>query len=72
MAHRICIVSAYRPDVLDEARHALSLGQNIEVIVDRRIGDRRTVARDTAGTDRRRRSIADELRTEGYAIVEQD
>ena len=72
MAHRICIVSAYRPDVLDEARHALSLGQNIEVIVDRRIGDRRTVARDTAGTDRRRRSIADELRTEGYAIVAQD
>jgi hypothetical protein len=72
MAHRICIVSAYRPDVFDEARHALSLGQNIEVIVDRRIGDRRTVARDTAGTDRRRRSIADELRTEGYAIVEQD
>jgi hypothetical protein len=71
MAHRICIVSAYRPDLLDEARHALSLGQNIEVIVDRRIGDRRLVARDTSGTDRRRRNIEDELRAEGYAIVEQ-
>ena len=71
MAHRICIVSAYRPDLLDEARHALSLGQNIEVIVDRRIGERRTAARDTSGTDRRRRNIEDELRTEGYAIVEQ-
>ena len=71
MAHRICIVSAYRPDLLDEARHALSLGQNIEVIVDRRIGERRTAARDTSGTDRRRRNIEDELRAEGYAIVEQ-
>lgn len=72
MAHRICIVSAYRPDLLDEARHALSLGQNIEVIVDRRIGERRTAARDDAGTDRRRRSIDHELRTEGMAIVERD
>ena len=71
MAHRICIVSAYRPDLLDEGRHALSLGQNVEVIVDRRIGDRRTIARDTSGTDRRRRNIEDELRAEGYAIVEQ-
>jgi hypothetical protein len=71
MAHRICIVSAYRPDLFDEARHALSLGQNIEVIVDRRIGDRRTIARDASGTDRRRRNIEDELRAEGYAIVEQ-
>ena len=71
MAHRICIVSAYRPDLLDEGRHALSLGQNVEVIVDRRIGDRRTIARDTSGTDRRRRNIEDELRVEGYAIVEQ-
>ena len=71
MAHRICIVSAYCPDLLDEGRHALSLGQNVEVIVDRRIGDRRTIARDTSGTDRRRRNIEDELRAEGYAIVEQ-
>ena len=70
MAHRICIVSAYRPDILDEARHALSLGQNIEVIVDRRLGDRRLAARVASGTDRRRRNIADELRAEGYAIVE--
>jgi len=71
MAHRICIVSAYRPDLLDEARHALSLGQNVEVVMDRRIGERRTAAHDDAGTDRRRRNIEDELRAEGYAIVEQ-
>ena len=68
MAHRICIISAYRPDLFDDARHGLSFGQNIEVIMDRRIGERRTEARDAAG-DRRRRSIEDELRTQGYAIV---
>jgi hypothetical protein len=71
MAHRICIVSAYRPDVFDAARHGLSFGQNIEVILDRRVGERRAAARDTNG-DRRRRSIEDELRTQGYAIVEEE
>jgi hypothetical protein len=71
MAHRICIVSAYRPDLYDDARHGLSFGQNIEVIVDRRLGERRAAARDSAG-DRRRRSIEDELRTQGYAIVEEE
>lgn len=71
MAHRICIVSAYRPDVFDDARHGLSFGQNIEVIVDRRVGERRMASRDTAA-DRRRRSIEDELRTHGYAIVEEE
>ena len=69
MAHRICIVSAYRPDVFDDARHGLSFGQNIEVIVDRRIGERRSAPRGNS-FDRRGRSIEDELRTEGYAIVE--
>lgn len=71
MAHRICIVSAYRPDLFDECRHALSLGQNIEVMMDRRIGERRASSRE-ASTDRRRRSIEDELRLEGYVIVEED
>ena len=71
MAHRICIISAYRPDLFDDARHGLSFGQNIEVVMDRRIGERRTEPRDAAD-DRRRRSIEDELRTQGYAIVELD
>ena len=69
MGHRICIVSAYRPDLYDEARHGLSFGQNIEVIVDRRVGERRTPERNGDGGDRRRRNIDDELRTEGFAIV---
>ena len=72
MGHRICIVSAYRPDLYDDARHGLSFGQNIEVIVDRRVGERRPLERNGDGNDRRRRSIDDELRTEGFAIVEQE
>ena len=60
---------AYRPDIYDEARHALSLGQNIEVIVDRRIGERRSAPREDS-RDRRCCSIEDELRTQGFAIVE--
>jgi len=72
MGHRICIVSAYRPDLYDDARHGLSFGQNIEVIVDRRVGERRPPERIGDGSDRRRRSIDDELRTEGFAIVVQE
>jgi len=72
MGHRICIVSAYRPDLYDDARHGLSFGQNIEVIVDRRVGERRPPERSSDGNDRRRRNIDDELRTEGFAIVEQE
>jgi hypothetical protein len=71
MGHRICIVSAYRPDLLEEVQHALSFGQNIEVFVDRRVGDRRAGERDASGSDRRKRSIEAELRAEGYAIIEQ-
>jgi hypothetical protein len=71
MPNRICIISAYRPDLFDEARQALSFGQNIEVIMDRRIGERRATPRDTSA-ERRQRSIEDELRTQGYVIVEQE
>jgi len=69
MGHRICIVSAYRPDLYDDARHGLSFGQNIEVIVDRRVGERRPPERSSDGSDRRRRNIDDALRAEGFAIV---
>lgn len=70
MAHRVCIVSAYRPDLYDDARNALSLGQTIEVMMDRRVGERRSPTRVGSGPERRQRSIEDELRTEGYVIVE--
>ena len=69
MGFRLCIVSAYRPDLFEDARHALSLGQNIEVIVDRRIGDRRAPGRADAAGDRRQRTIADALRIHGDALI---
>jgi len=70
MPPRLCIVSVYRPDVFEEAVYALSLGQNIEVIVDRRIGDRPAPGRDQSASERRRYDIEDELRTVGYAFVD--
>ena len=70
MPPRLCIVSVYRPDVFEEAVNALSLGQNIEVIVDRRIGDRPARGRDQSAGERRRYDIEDELRTVGYAFVD--
>jgi hypothetical protein len=69
MRFQLCIVSVYRPDMYDEARNALSLGQNVEVIIDRRLGERRSTPRGDTANDRRRRKLDDELRTEGYAIV---
>ena len=70
MGRWVCIVSAYRPDVYDDARHALSLGQNIEVMMDRRVGERRRPTRVGSGAERRLRRLEEELRTEGYVIVE--
>lgn len=72
MGRCVCIVSVYRPDVYDDARHALSLGQNIEVMMDRRVGERRSPTRVGSGPERRLLSIEEELRTEGYVIVEVD
>ncbi len=72
MPPRLCIVSAYRPDLFEEARYALSLGQNIEVILDRRVGERRAPGRVAAGgPDRRSHDIDEELRTQGFAMIGQ-
>jgi hypothetical protein len=70
MPPRLCIVSVYRPDVLEEAVNALSLGQNIAVIVDRRVGERRAASRDWSARERRWYDIEEELRTVGYALVD--
>jgi hypothetical protein len=72
MRPSLCIVSVYRPDLLDVARNALSLSQNIEVIMDRRVGERRGPDRAVWGSDRRQRSIDEDLRTQGYAFVGDD
>jgi hypothetical protein len=76
MRARLCIVSPYRPDVFDEALHAIvnmGAAAQVEVFFDRRIGERRNPGRaasdDSCRADRRRLSIEDELRRDGFAIV---
>jgi hypothetical protein len=70
MPPRLCIVSVYRPDVFEEAVNALSLGQNIEVILDRRVGERPAASGDGSASERRWYDIEEELRTVGYAFVD--
>ena len=68
-----CIVSVYRPDLLGAAQHALRTHPDIDVIVDRRIGERRRPERaqsaETRARDRRYFDIDAMLRASGYAIV---
>jgi len=76
MRARLCIVSPYRPDVFDEALHAvvdMGAAAQVNVFFDRRVGERRNPERaasdESRRADRRRLSIEDELRREGFAIV---
>jgi hypothetical protein len=68
-----CIVSVYRPDMLAPARRALETHPDIEVVVDRRVGERRRPERaesdETRARERRRLEIDPMLKTYGYAIV---
>ena len=68
-----CIVSVYRPDMLEAARRALQTHQDVRVTVDRRVGERRGPERaasaESCASDRRRVAIDEILRTYGYAIV---
>ena len=36
-----CIISVYRPDLLEEARARLREHDHVEVVLDRRVGERR-------------------------------
>lgn len=68
-----CIVSVYRPDMLGPAQHALQSHPDIQVVVDRRVGERRRPERaesaETRLRERRHRDIDSILKTYGYAIV---
>jgi len=61
-----CIISAYRPDLVAPAQHALRTHADIEVVTDRRIGERRRPER---RLERRRHDIDEILRAYGYAII---
>jgi hypothetical protein len=72
-----CIISVYRPELLGEARKRLGELNNVEIIVDRRVGERRRPERaesaESRGRDRRRRYHVDEqLRRNGFVIVPRD
>ena len=67
------IVSVYRPDLYEAALGAVGLAQDVEVVLDRRLGERRGPGRpakdDANHHERRRLAIEAQLRTEGWALV---
>ena len=73
MAPALFIVSVYRPDLYEAALQAVGFAQDVEVVLDRRVGDRRGPGRPADGSskdnERRRMAIEERLRTEGWALV---
>ena len=67
------IVSVYRPDLYEAALAAAGVARDVEVVLDRRIGERRRPERpwqdDADGSDRRRVMIDEQLRLDGCALV---
>ncbi len=80
MARRLYIVSAYRPELMDELVLNVGLSEDTTVFVDRREGERRVDLCASAPSlndrrrpdinDRRRRSVDAALREHGVAVVE--
>lgn len=68
------IVSVYRPDLYEAALAAVGLARDVEVVLDRRVGERRGPDRrqDDLGNDRRRLMIDEHLRLDGCALVAAD
>ena len=74
MTAHLFIVAWNRPDLWDYWKRWFSGVENVEVILDRRRGERRRAAQafepERRGTERRcREDIDDELRNGGFAIV---
>jgi hypothetical protein len=67
----LLVISAQRPDLYEEALR--TAGEDIEVVLDRRVGDRRRPGRpfenESKRNDRRRIRIDDKLQTQGWALV---
>jgi len=80
MASRLYIVSAYRPELMDELVLNVGLSEDTQVFVDRRQGERRVDPRASVPkiherrrpsiNDRRRSSVDAALREHGLAVVE--
>ena len=73
MTPALFIVSVYRPDLYEAALQAVGFAQDVEVVLDRRVGERRGSGRSadasSVDSDRRRMAIEEQLRTEGWALV---
>jgi len=73
MATHLFIVAWDRPDLWDYWRRAFPGVKGVQVILDRRRGERRRLLHPHEPArrreDRRRQSIDDELRNKGFAIV---
>ena len=72
MRPALFIVSVYRPDLYEEALGAVGVARDVEVVLDRRVGERRGPARrqdDSAQGDRRRMAIGEQLRADGWVLV---
>jgi hypothetical protein len=73
MKRTLLIVSVYRPDLLMEVRQRFAVARDVEVIVDRRVGERRAPARAESEAsrraDRRRAAVDRALREHGFAVV---
>lgn len=73
MTPALLIVSVYRPDLYDAALGAVGCATDVEVVLDRRVGERRGPGRaaedEAAPNDRRRMAIDEQLRVEGCALV---
>ena len=57
MTPSLFIVSVYRPDLYDAALAAVGLARDVEVVLDRRVGERRQLL------------IEEQLRVDGCALV---
>ena len=76
MTPSLFIVSVYRPDLYNAALAAVGLARDVEVVLDRRVGERRGEERqarqDVDVKERRRLAIDEQLRTDGCALITAD
>jgi hypothetical protein len=75
MRPALFIVSVYRPDVYEAALGVVGIAQDVEVVLDRRVGERRSperVQQDWAPGERRRLPIDEQLRADGWVLVAAD
>lgn len=73
MRPSLLIVSVYRPDLYDDAVRSIGVARDVEVVMDRRFGERRSEGRvmtdEEARKERRRMRIDEQLRTEGCVLI---